>query len=433
MATARLDRRGLYRKGAQSLKPMKVLVLSRSYPNSVTELLGLWAEQLVRDSTRFCEPKVVSPVPYCPPLPGPLRAYTRFRRIESRCRHNGIEVFHPRFLAGPGYSLYNFEAALYAAGIRKCVADLRRNFDFDLIHAHFTYPDGVVAIELGRLYNVPVIVTEHIPWDVWAAKYPKVRERAAQAALRCAYHVSVSESVRRTVEESTGQKDNFVVVPNGVDGSLFTAGENGQKRSRNQILFAGAVRPIKGVDVLLRAVRLLVNQGVDANLLVVGEAYYGSYRKEETRLRQLALELDLETKVRFAGKKSPADLAADMRESAVLVLPSRAESFGMVLVEALASGTPVVATRCGGPEDIVNDQVGVLVPKEDPEALAKGIRHVLEHTEEYPPAKLRAHALEKFGLEPVGNRMARLYEQSVENFQSSGAAISRAQGGSLAN
>jgi len=320
---------------------------------------------------------------------------------------------------------------LYYAAIRRSVDALRREFPFDLIHAHFTYPDGVVATRLGQRYRVPVIVTEHIPWDVWVGKYPKVLRRATQTVGQCAYHISVSQSVRRTVEQCTGTRENLVVVPNGVDGSLFAPAGSGPRRIRNQLLFAGAVRPIKGVDLLLRSLRLLADRGYDARLLLVGEAFYGSYKKEEVRLQQMTRDLGLQDRVNFAGKKSPSELAAHMRESALLVLPSRAESFGMVLVEALACGTPVVATRCGGPEDIVTSQVGVLVPPEDPAALAQGIRHVLDHGANYDPARLRAHAVENFGLEPVGNRIAQLYREAVRSFHGqSGANV--AEGASLA-
>lgn len=85
----------------------------------------------------------------------------------------------------------------------------------------------------------------------------------------------------------------------------------------------------------------------------------------------------------------------------------------MVLVEALACGTPVVATRCGGPEDIVTEEVGVLVPPEDPAALAAGIAQVLDRRGEYDAAKLRAYALERFGLESVGKRLEALYEEAL--------------------
>src|SRR5262249_46070144 len=126
-----------------------------------------------------------------------------------------------------------------------------------------------------------------------------------------------------------------------------------------------------------------------------------------------ARELAVTDRIRFSGKQAPPELVQTIRRSALLVLPSRIESFGTVLVEALACGTPVVATRCGGPEDIGGDTVGVLVLPEDPEALARGIEHVLDRREGYDPRQLRAHAFDHFGIECVGQRLLQVYEDVV--------------------
>ena len=102
-----------------------------------------------------------------------------------------------------------------------------------------------------------------------------------------------------------------------------------------------------------------------------------------------------------------------MAESAVVVLPSRAESFGAVLVEALACGTPVVATRCGGPEDIVTPEVGELVPVGDPDALATALGDALRESGRRDPARLRAYALEHFGWDSIVDRIHEIYRQAV--------------------
>ena len=99
----------------------------------------------------------------------------------------------------------------------------------------------------------------------------------------------------------------------------------------------------------------------------------------------------------------------------------RAESFGSVLVEALACGTPVVATRCGGPEDIVTEAVGMLVPKEDSEALADAFQAVLDHPERYDPARLRAYAVESFSWERIARQTVALYQEAVARFRGENA------------
>jgi glycosyltransferase involved in cell wall biosynthesis len=399
-----------------------VLVLSKSYPNNVLELLGLWVQGLVRQSAQFCEPKVVSPVPYSPPLPYMPENYSRFRGIVRHRSDDGVEVLHPRFLAGPGYSTHQIEWLLYYAAIRRSVASMRRKFPFELIHAHSTYPDGVVAARLGQRYSVPVVITEQNLWRPWMDQYPSVLRRASWAAHQSAAQIAVSRAVRETIESHTGHLPQLTVIPDGVDGSVFTLPEGGAKRSKDQILFVGAIRPVKGVDVLLQAVRVLACRGRNVNLLLIGEAYYARYRQEELRLQKLTGELNLQDRVSFVGKHLHPELVPYMQRSTLLILPSRAESLGMVLVEALACGTPVVATRCGGPEDIVNEKVGVLVPPEDPEALANGIEHVLNHQADYDPVKLRAHALQNFGLVSVGRRLADVYHEAVQRFSSSAPA-----------
>ena len=205
----------------------------------------------------------------------------------------------------------------------------------------------------------------------------------------------------------------MAVIPNGVDASEFTLPDAASSRDPQQLLFVGAIRPVKGVDLLLRAMRILMDRGRSERLLLVGEAFYGRYQEEELRLKKMVQDLGIGDRVQFAGKQLPPYLGMTMGRSAALILPSRIEALGMVLVEALACGTPVVATRCGGPEEIVTDQVGVLVPPENPEELARGIEHVIDRHDAYDPRQLRAHALDNFGLESVAERVKQVYENAV--------------------
>jgi len=398
------------------MTPLKVLVLSRSYPNRVLPYSGLWVEGLVRHAAGLCEPRVIAPVPYCPPLPG-FVPYTRFRRIAPRERAKSIEVWHPRFLVGPGYSLHSFEASTYYWGVQHRVEDLHREFPFDLIHAHFSYPDGVVAARLARRYRVPALITEHAPWLPWMEDYPRVRHQAVWGFGECVFHIPVSRYVRNTIVHFTGESEKLRVIPVGVDGSIFAPPSDGRKPDVNQILYVGFINFTKGVDVLLRAMPRLVDRRPEVRLVLVGGSFYRHTRRQENRLRRMAQELRLDGHVEFVGMKPPHEVAAFMRESALLVLPSRAESFGAVLVEALACSIPIIATRSGGPEDILTEEVGVLVPSEDADALAEAIEHVLEHRDTYEPARLRAYALEHYAWERIARRTVDLYHQAVDRLR----------------
>lgn len=391
---------------------LKVLTLSRNYPNRALPRLGLWAQRLTQCVARFAEVKVVAPAPYMPPLPnvGPLRDFARYRTVVRHWWDGPVEVLQPRLLVGPGYRFHQIDTAPYALAAIPAVRRLRRRFPFDLIHAHFGYPDGVVACLLGKAFGVPVVMTEHAPWLPWMRQYPLTARQAVWAARGCAAHVAVSHSLADTMVAVTGDAAKVHVIPNVVDGDIFRPRPDLARRP-GQVLFVGATRYCKGVDVLLEALVHLRRHHPEARLVLAGEAFYRSYQQEADRLRALASTLGVADAVEWVGGKSGEEAAALMAQSAVVVLPSRAESFGAVLIEALACGTPVVATRCGGPEEIVTPAVGALVPLEDPAALAAALGAILEGRQTYPPAALRQYALDRYGVEAVSGQLAQLYGQ----------------------
>jgi glycosyltransferase involved in cell wall biosynthesis len=266
---------------------------------------------------------------------------------------------------------------------------------------------------LGKLHRVPVLITEQAPWGPWLDTAALVRRQAVWAARQASFQIAISRSVKESIEHVTGRLEHLEIIPDAVDGRAFTLPPNGGARVRDRILFVGAVRPVKGLDVLIEAVSDLRRQGREVELDVIGEGHFEVYRREQARLQQLTVELGLGESVRFLGRKPLPELVSAMQQASALVLPSRAESLGMVLVEALACGTPVVATRCGGPEDIVTDGVGVLVPPENPSALADGILSVLDHPDRYESARLREHALARFGADVVAERILDLYRRAL--------------------
>ena len=317
-------------------------------------------------------------------------------------------MVRPRFPVGPGNSTYALEALAYYRGIVRPIDRLRRESSFDLVHAHFIYPDGVAAAKLARRYGVPLIVTEHAPWQPWLDRLG-VRRQAIAAARQSSAILAVSTSVAATIRAELGVNAPAVsVVPVGVDRGLFAPAPDGVRRP-DQILFVGFLNFNKGADVLLHAMALLRRRGKRCRLLFAGGSFYRNTRQQEETIRRLSRELDLESEVSFLGHRPPEEIARLMRESALVVLPSRSESFGAVLVEALASGTPVVATRCGGPEDIVDASVGVLVPPDDPEALADAMACVLARPQAYAPEALRRYALERFSWETIVESILDVY------------------------
>lgn len=385
----------------------RVLVLSRSYPSRVLPNFGLWVARPVRLLAQTCDMEVVCPVPWCPPLPRlpQLATYTRFRDVPRSAVDEGVRVHHPRMAVGLGQSLYAVEDRTYELAVRATADRVWAEAPFDLIHASFSYPDGAVAHRLSQRYGVPFVVVEHAPWTPAWMRKRHVRSAAVGAARAADMVVPVSRATLASIVAFAGPDVRATVVPNGYDEAVF---HPGGERDPDKVLFVGLLNFNKGLDVLFRAVQLLAESRPRIRLVVVGGAFYRDTAEQGVRLRAMVDALGLRNRVEFTGELPPRDVAAHMRSSALLVLPSHLESFGAVLVEALGCGTPVVATRCGGPEDIVTEEVGRLVPVGDAPALAAGIGAVLDTR--WSHEAIRRYAAERFRWSEVADRLRGVYD-----------------------
>lgn len=392
----------------------KILYLSRNYPNNIVGLLGLWVEGLVSAMSSIHDVRVVAPVPYCPPLPKFI-SYARNRKIFKRGSKNGIDVYCPRYLSPPGYWMHSFVGLLTYWSIVRKIDRYRKEFPFDLIHAHFTYPDGYVAARLAKRYNVPFVITEHAAWIPWMDDYPKVKQQAVWAAKQSAAVIAGSHYLADTISHFTAQTEKINVIPIGVNTACFRPSkETGQKKA-GQILYVGRIHTTKGVDVLFRAISLLAKKHNNIRLVIIGgNLGFNNYQIQENNMRQLADELEINPYLEFAGMQPPENVVRIMQQSAMLVLPSRRETFGTALIEAIACGTPVVATKCGGPEDFVTEDVGVLVEKEDPQSLANGIEKVLLQPQAYSADRLHQYAGSGFSWQYVAEQTDKIYRQALQ-------------------
>ncbi|MEP6690047.1 MAG: glycosyltransferase [Gemmatimonadaceae bacterium] len=390
------------------MRKPRVLVLARNYPNNAFPTLGLWTERLVMASSAVAQPTVVAPVPYAPPFV-PLASIRRFRSVERVRTEAGIAVHHPRFAAGPGQLLHAFDAHIGHATLRKAIVALHRVQPFDLIHSHFIYPEGVIASRIGTELGIPVVSTEHAMWRPWLDRHPAVRRQVERALPRIARITAVSEALRSSIRELFGDAVPVDVIPNVVDEHIFVAPRPDEVRDPQHLLFVGLIRRVKGLDVLIRALSHLLSDCPDLRLSVAGGSFYRAYERDAAEVRALVRALGLQDRVTFLGEVPPAGVAALMRRSALLVVPSRRETFSLVTAEALASGTPVVATRCGGPEEIITAETGELADVDDAASLAVAIRSALGRS--FDRGSLRRYAVDRFGVAAAAERLGLLYSR----------------------
>ena len=278
------------------------------------------------------------------------------------------------------------------------------NFRPHIIHAH-SYDAGLPSILIGKLYRIPVIVTEHstaFPRKLLGRSGPHIAKLVFEN-IKVA--ITVSKSLQRAIEEY-GIRANFQVIPNAVDTDLFNPGsfpksENHLKR----LLFVGLLHLShkKGIPCLLNALAMVREHRDDWLLEIVGD---GPARAEYERM---AVDLGLVDKVTFHGLKSKEEVAEFMRQADIFVLPSIFETFAVVAAEALATGLPVLATRCGGPEDFITDDVGMLIPPGNVSALCSGLDYMLNHLETFSSEHISSYARKRFSTQTVGERLHRLY------------------------
>jgi glycosyltransferase involved in cell wall biosynthesis len=135
----------------------------------------------------------------------------------------------------------------------------------------------------------------------------------------------------------------------------------------------------------------------------------------------LAVDSGLANKVTFHGLKAKSEVAEFMRQADLLVLPSLFETFSVVAAEALTTGTPVLTTRCGGPEEYINEDVGLVVPPADAEALCEGLDYMLDHLEKFNPSKISRYAIERFSPDRIGKQLHGIYLECIKKYMRANA------------
>jgi glycosyltransferase involved in cell wall biosynthesis len=294
-------------------------------------------------------------------------------------------------------------AAHFAAAARGWWAVRRSGFVPDIVHAHF-FLAGVPAVLLGRLARTPVVVTEQ--WSVFLPEDPMELAWPLRAAARFAYEradlvLPASDALRRGIEANRIHA-RFEVVPNVVDTSLF--GPNGDARN-GRLLAVGLLYEAKGYEYLLEAVALLRREGRDVALDIVGDG------PERTAYTRLAAELDLDGCVVFHGIVPKPEVARRMRESSLFVLTSRYDNNPCVLIEAMASGLPAVATAVGGIPEVVDDRSGILARPGDPRSIADAIASALDRPGGWDRRAIAESAATRFGRAEVGRHLAEIYRR----------------------
>ncbi len=372
---------------------MKLLVFSSLFPNNMWPELGVFVKERMVHLARqtHCEMKIVAPVPYYPPIK--MGARWRFSQIADQETIDGFEVYHPRYFMIPKVSMVLYGWKMFLSVLPQ-MRRLKQHYPFDLIDAHFLYPDGVAATLLGRVLKTPVVVSARGGDVLSYSRLPLIRP-LLRKALRDANHaIAVSHELKDAMIGLGASAEKITVIPNGVDSQKFNLISQEEARThlgishKKTILSVGHLVPGKGFDRLVVAFRDLCagKADLDSQLYIVGE---GPLRKE---LEGKIAAFGLEGRVHLVGHVAHQSLASWYSAADVFCLFSESEGCPNVVLESLACGTPVVATPVGEvPYLLRSVEVGLLA-RHEVQVMAQQLARALEQSWSRPA--IREHALE---------------------------------------
>jgi glycosyltransferase involved in cell wall biosynthesis len=374
---------------------LRLLVFSTLYPSAVRPTHGIFVETRLREllGTGQVQARVMAPVPWFFSTHPRFGERARMAATAAREERHGIDVLHPRYPLIPKVGMTLAPLLLALA----CVGPIRRlqreGWDFDAIDAHYYYPDGVAAAWLARHFGKPLAITARGTDLNLITQHALPRRMMQWAARRAQASIGVCSALVDVLRGWKIDPQRLHVLRNGVDLQRFTRQPAPERRSGAGLasgegpllLSVGHLIERKGHHLVIEALAALLPTHPQAALVIVGEG------PERARLQALAQRLGVQARVTLTGALPQAELPGWYSAADALVLASSREGWANVLLEAMACGTPVVATNIWGtPEVVAAPEAGVLVDERSGPAVARGIARLLAAPP--TPAAVRAYA-----------------------------------------
>jgi teichuronic acid biosynthesis glycosyltransferase TuaC len=353
---------------------MNILTFTSLFPNCEQPNFGVFVKHRAVALAQSQHVRVVAPVPYFPKQLNFSFVPAHWRRLAALPDHEeiaGLATHHPRYFNPPKVGMTQY-ARWMASGafetVKRLHAEQPIDLPIDLIDAHYVYPDGAAAIRIGQALNIPVSLSARGTDINLFSTMPLIRPRIQQALHAAQAIVAVSNALKQRMVELGIPAEKIAVIRNGVDAQHFYPRDNATARQRlglphaaKIIVSVSALVALKGIDRLIDALALLKDS--DARLFLIGQG------PEREALEARVAQHGLTERITFVGAKPQTELGDWYAAADVFALASHREGCPNVVVEALACGTPVVASDVGGISELVtDDRYGLLVPAEEANA-----------------------------------------------------------------
>lgn len=380
-----------------------ILIYCSEFPNPIEPLKGTFIERILSYYPEEFDIKVVAPIPYfLGQRKGKLGIHIPKKQIVTFGKKN-VEVFRPKYILFPKNFLRPLIGILQGLFAFKTISNIHKNWNIHLIHVHFSHPDGIAVRQICKRLDLKYIITEHRGAIINLLHSPMLRSQLIKVYNSAAKVIAVSEFTRRIIIDFIHSESHCVVIPNGVELSRFVI--KPRASSLKNIVFVGNLIYSKGIHVLISSIAELKRRHVILNLSIIGD---GKYKKE---LVNLAHNLDLDNQIQFLGTKRPDDIDILLPTYDLLVLPSFIESFSVVIIEAMAAGLPVIATKCGGPEYIVESETGLLINPDSVSELTEAFVTIQNNWNSYNKERIREIAEKRFDMKQVVRQTCLVYKE----------------------
>jgi len=391
---------------ARSRRPVRLLTLTTLFPNSLRPRHGIFIANRLRllCATGRVEATVLAAVPWFPGY------YRDDAQVPARESIAGFDVHHPRYFNWPKIGMRRQPDALAHSLLRTLRSPAFAGRTFDVVDAHYFYPDGVAAAIVARTLRLPLVVSARGSDVNRIGDFAFARQRMRRAAAQAASVIAVSRALKDRMLALGITTGSVSVLRNGVDTAQFTLVDRSSARTRlgldaSSTLMLGVANlvPEKGIDLLIRAAA----RNASWRVLIVGDG------PEREGLRRLA-QREAPGRVEFRDTMPQADLRYAYAAADALALPSLREGWPNVVLEAMACGTPVAAAAVGGVPEIVQEGApGIVVAERSVEAWSAALNALV--AARWSPQSVRAYAMD-FGWDDVVDRQCALYEAVARQY-----------------
>lgn len=362
-----------------------ILIFTSVFPNAGRPLLGIFVRERMFRIAEHYRITVVAPMPWFPGQ-GLIRKYYPHFRLPAPKQETqlGVTVYHPRFFSIPGFCK-SLDGWFMALSCFRLMRRLKASHPYQLIDAHFAYPDGFAATLLGRWLKTPVTITLRGSEQSIYAPSRLIKCLMLHAIHRAVRVFSVSNALRNFMIRLGAPANKLFVIGNGVDTNIFFPVDRAVCRKNLGladdvevlVTVAGRIKS-KGIHRVIACMPALKQRHPNLHYLIVGGA--APHQDYTVELQKQIRALGLESCVHLLGTREAAQLKYVLSAADVSVLASDHEGWANVLLEAMACGLPVVATHVGGNAEVINDQrLGHLVPLDDASALLAALDNALRH------------------------------------------------------